>query len=45
MVERGSHAELVAAGGFYARLHQKQQLELAMVAAGGEALDPEDLAP
>lgn len=45
VVERGSHAELVAAGGFYARLHQKQQLELAMVAAGGEALDPEDLAP
>jgi ATP-binding cassette, subfamily B, multidrug efflux pump len=27
VAERGTHAELVAAGGFYARLHRRQQLE------------------
>jgi ATP-binding cassette subfamily B protein len=27
VAERGTHAQLVAAGGFYARLHRRQQLE------------------
>jgi ATP-binding cassette subfamily B protein len=27
IAERGTHAQLVASGGFYARLHRRQQLE------------------
>ncbi len=44
VVERGRHAELVARDGFYAGLHRRQQLDLAMIAAGGEALDPSERA-
>jgi ATP-binding cassette subfamily B protein len=33
IVERGTHNELVATGGFYARLYQKQRLEQELNAA------------
>lgn len=39
LVESGTHDELVAAGGLYARLHAEQATEASL-----DALDPEDLA-
>ena len=37
LVEDGTHAELLARGGLYARLWRRQQLELTIEAAGEAA--------
>jgi ATP-binding cassette subfamily B protein len=38
VAERGTHAELVAAGGFYSRLHRRQQLEEELEVLDGEGV-------